>query len=112
MYAGIPAPLMAIAMVLVPATAHTAEPVVCELYEHADYGGNSFPMAWGDKISFFSGRFWNDRISSVRIDDSGCFLEVYEHNDRTGAKGTFEGSVPYVGDEWNDRISHAECACW
>lgn len=86
-----------------------AQPVGCALYEHANFRGQRVVLEDGAQAPRF-GRFWNDRVSSVRVAD-GCRLEVFEHWDYRGFSVAYDGAVGYVGPRMNDRFSAARCEC-
>ena len=79
------------------------------VYEHARFGGESRDVPRGASVSNL-GSLWNDVISSVSV-EPGCALNVWEHANFDGAHTTFIGSVPWVGRDWNDRISSYNCTC-
>ncbi|MDH4988941.1 hypothetical protein QEZ47_26205 [Aminobacter anthyllidis] len=79
------------------------------MYEHNGYGGRVLPMRPDQSISFRAGRFWNDRVSSVRV-APGCTLVVYQHTGMQGASEEFDRNARSIGG-WNDQISSAECIC-
>ena len=56
------------------------------------------------------GNRWDDRISSVRC-ASSCRLIAYERLDYRGEMQLFTGSVPEIGDDWNDKISSMRVTC-
>ncbi|HYP17277.1 MAG TPA: DUF4214 domain-containing protein [Opitutus sp.] len=82
-------------------------------YEHAGFRGGSVTVHAGDKledltqVSFTSGGWANDRISSVRI-EGGAEVLVYRDVQGRGEVLRLERSVADLGDfelGWNDAIS-------
>jgi hypothetical protein len=103
--------LATVASVLMAGSANAQydDDVACEMYEHNGYGGRVLPMRADQSISFRAGRFWNDRVSSVRV-APGCTLVVYQHTGMQGASEEFDRNARSIGG-WNDQISSAECVC-
>ncbi|MEM6669710.1 MAG: hypothetical protein AAF661_10870 [Pseudomonadota bacterium] len=81
----------------------------CEIYENADFRGDSYRMRDGEEALRFSS-FWNNRVSSVRV-ARGCRLIGYDDFNGRGAERVFRDDVSYVGRDWNDRMSGAVCQC-
>lgn len=79
------------------------------MYEHWHFEGEAKRVEAGAYVSFI-GNLWNDVVSSVQV-RSGCVLNVFEHADFAGAQNSFQGSVPFVGEWWNDKISAYTCDC-
>lgn len=75
-------------------------------YEHVNYGGKRWVFFCGDNPTK-----WNDKISSFKIPE-GYSIKVCEHtrSDRRfpGRCRTYKGNVKWVGDKYNDIISHIE----
>ncbi|MEI5678162.1 hypothetical protein G6N74_06940 [Mesorhizobium sp. CGMCC 1.15528] len=83
--------------------------VACVMYEDSNYSGRALRMQPDQAVSFRSGQFWNDRVSSIRV-ARGCSLVVYEDTRMGGRSQEFRRNDRHVGD-WNDEISSAECYC-
>lgn len=98
------------AIVMALWTGSVAAAPVCRMYEHANYGGQRITLHSDEAVNFYSGQFWNDRVSSVRVGHD-CELVVFEHTEMDGRSREFHNDRRYVGDWWNDRISSAECYC-
>jgi hypothetical protein len=81
----------------------------CTYFWHADYQGERGEISEGADMRWI-GQRWNDQISSVQC-APGCWLIAYEHADYGGASTRFAGSVSYVGDFWNDKISAMRVTC-
>lgn len=90
-----------------PAQAHE---ICAILYEHADFGGNSY-VVFGDYTEVpYVGKWWNDRISSVRV-VPGCSLTLFEHTNYQGLPYHIDSDLSYVGNLFNDRASAFTCYC-
>lgn len=81
----------------------------CTMYEHINYGGNTFYIAEQQSYTYL-GNAWNDRVSSVQVSDR-CQLITYQHINYGGDRRTYDSSVSFVGNLWNDQISSAQCMC-
>jgi len=106
----------------------------CVVFEHRDYQGASWWLDDGDSLLGVDGETicttvshcpspptpctvcdwhepsWNDVISSFTVDPD-CTLTLWEHVDG-GAYFRWPGlSYRYVGDNWNDEASRADCRC-
>ena len=81
----------------------------CTLYEHINYGGQSFHMTEGQSYAYL-GDAWNDRVSSVQVSPR-CELITYQHINYGGDRRAYAGSASFVGNLWNDQISSAQCRC-
>lgn len=75
------------------------------VYAAKDYAGNHLEYGKGD-VSFETllAQGFNDIISSLRVPE---ILQVtgYEHANHAGRSKTFVADTPWVGDDWNDKIS-------
>ena len=81
----------------------------CALYEHINYGGQTFHMTEGQSYAYL-GDAWNDRVSSVQVSPQ-CELVTYQHINYGGDRRAYASSVSFVGNLWNDQISSAQCRC-
>jgi len=80
------------------------------VYEHANAGG-IVSYLWGN-TKYNYGSFGNDVISSTDV-DWNCCMTAYEHDYWQGAAVFFcNGYYPYLGNDWNDRMSSASIQCW
>jgi hypothetical protein len=79
------------------------------VFEHINHGGEVKHISSGDNVSYV-GDLWNDKISSVIV-EPGCALNVWEHADYRGKNKTYGGSLPFVGEDFNDIISSYTCTC-
>ena len=73
------------------------------IYEHANFQGRSQTLTAGqyDVAQLLIG---NDTLSSARV-PVGMVLRLYEHAHYQGASIEYRQDTPYVGGEWNDRVS-------
>ena len=73
-----------------------------EIFEHANFSGRKQTLYPGfyniDQLAF-----GNDMISSLKTYDTRVTL--IEHHNGVGARWSFMGNVPYVGNDWNDKTS-------
>ena len=60
---------------------------------------------------FTSGSNWNKMISSLRVESQECGLILYDRS-YVGKFKMFNGNVPYVGNEWNDKTSSIQIRPW
>ena len=81
----------------------------CEVFEHINYGGERMSILSGQNIPSV-GSTWNDRISSVQVNNS-CRLLVFEHDNYEGDRRVFAANTSSVGNLWNDQISSLQCKC-
>ena len=114
------AALLAIVTALwsVPIAARAEEPIFsatgpepnfrgCKLYVDRNYGSPDF----GAGVT--PDRPWHElpkKFSSIAC-AQGCKVTVYENAEFGGASVTWGGFIPYVGTNWDDRISSAKVAC-
>ncbi|TVX89806.1 hypothetical protein [Paenibacillus agilis] len=82
-------------------------------WEHGYYHGSYFDFGNGNQ-SGYVGNAWNDRISSIKAPYLGNGLQVFEHNNFSGASLYIApgGAADYLGNyslrtgtSWNDQIS-------
>jgi hypothetical protein len=92
------------------ASAQYDDQPACVMFEHVNFRGRSIEMGPDDAVSFRGGQFWNDRVSSVFV-RRGCTLVAYEHTGMRGDSIEIRRRARELGDDWNDRISSAECTC-
>lgn len=81
----------------------TKEDVWYRLWDDANYKG-AYVERYSDEEYANIGSLWNDRISSIEILGPASF-GAYEHADYKGDFKWFTSSTPYVGDDWNDKIT-------
>lgn len=81
----------------------------CELFEHANYQGDSLFAMENEEIEYV-GDEWNDQFSSIQVTEE-CTFEGYEHANFQGAHVNYDQDVEFFGESWNDRISSFVCAC-
>lgn len=82
----------------------------CRVYRDVNFAGGELALAANNSYSML-GAGMNDQASSVKV-PQGCSLTVYSHEGLDGRSRVFlEGDYNYVGEQWDDRISSAECAC-
>ena len=84
-------------------------PTEVVLWEDPGYSGPSFNYSIntnrGDATQDIYAVFaLNDKISSVEV-GSDVKVAFYRHNFFCGPSKVFEGSVPYLGNYWNDQMS-------
>ncbi|WP_265517146.1 peptidase inhibitor family I36 protein [Nitratireductor luteus] len=72
-------------------------------YEDINYGGQSFCAAPGQSSALLNG-FWNDRISSIRV-QGRTGVRLCEHKNFGGWCTDYSRDVPFVGNGRNDQIS-------
>lgn len=78
--------------------AHYNRPLYATFYEHGGYGGDSFKMKVGETKGWV-GDWWNDRISSIKLDSSPDMkIEVFEHAHFGGYKWTLPGATNFRND--------------
>lgn len=86
---------------------HGSENAVVTVYRNKDYNDNS---PWKINASSYhieprlSSVGFNNTISSMKI-PKGFAVMAYEHSKFKGKSTKFTGDVPYVGNNWNDKIS-------
>jgi hypothetical protein len=56
-------------------------------------------------IGGYLGWNWNEAISSFRTFSNCAVVEGFAGNNYSGDFRTWVGDTPYLGDDWNDRIS-------
>jgi len=85
-------------------------------YLDPEYGGDSTDVrspegtcdAVGHGVSDiggFLGRHWNDAIASFRTYGDCAVVEGFAGNNYGGDFRTWVGDTPYVGDDWDHRVS-------
>jgi hypothetical protein len=85
-------------------------------YRDADYDGDTVDLrstegpcdaaGYGvSDIGEYLGWAWNDSVSSFRTFGNCTVVQSFANNNYGGDFHTFIGDTPYVGDDWNDRIS-------
>lgn len=79
------------------------------MFEHINFDGERREVDNGAFVPWI-GNLWNDQVSSMQV-LPGCVVNAYEHINFGGVHATFLGSVPQVGDGWNDIISSYTCSC-
>ena len=75
---------------------------VC-FFEHRDFAGNRF-CANEDQYAAFVGQAWNDRISSIQV-EQGATLQACQHANLEGWCERYDGSVRRLAADRNDEIS-------
>lgn len=86
-----------------------SEYLVAQLYQHAGYRG-SYAQIFDSRACSKQVRYksmpsgWNDAVSSFKV-YGGCTVRVWEDGGASGASSNWVGSMSYVGDALNDRIS-------
>ncbi len=114
----------AIALAALAAPAFAAGPG-CTIFQHRGFGGAHWFLHNGDDMlmiqppelgtsdgihRFIYKADWNDQVSSVKV-SPGCTLTMWEDVNKGGAHFTARHDHEYLGDNWNDRVSEAECTC-
>lgn len=85
-------------------------------YADAGYGGDTTDVRSTDgpcdtggsgvsDIGGALGRSWDHAISSFRTFGDCAIVQGFENNRYAGESRIWVGDQPYVGDDWNDRIS-------
>ncbi len=76
-----------------------------QLFVDRDYGGDSVILDEGIyNIGDSTGKVGDDTVSSLTV-APGYSVVAYLDRDLTGEKVIFTANTPYVGDQYNDRIS-------
>ena len=106
-------------------TAVQAANRTCTIFQHRDFGGAHWTLGHRDDMKmvdepdlgtsdgihrFIYDPSWNDQVSSFKV-GPGCTITLWEHVDRGGHHFRSSRSYSYVGDNWNDKASEAECDC-
>ena len=99
--------MLAAALYLAPEA--SAQTVCATIYEHIDFGGSSRNISPGESSANI-GTLWNDKASSLRV-TPGCGFNGWQHADYRGTHKSFVGTVPWIGDGWNDILSSYTCTC-
>jgi len=85
-------------------------------FEHERWGGDTFQVARHFNVKDLSIYSFNDKISSIRNNDSKCWVDWWEHPDYSGRNWgqSPKNDVANVGSWWNDRISaiHWGAGCY
>jgi hypothetical protein len=108
-----------------PAAKRKPNYVAVDFYEIGDGGGIVGTVDESSVLLFSDGNFggvaqvmtagwhWitdvvigNDAVSSLKV-GPGAAVTLYDHDGFQGASRTFTGSVPWVGNDFNDRASSA-----
>lgn len=77
-------------------------------YQDWNYNGGSIDLALGTyDYNYLVQRGFNDRISSIKV-PNGLKAVMYEHANRGGRSKTFTSDAQWIGDDFNDIISHIE----
>lgn len=76
------------------------------LFRHADFAGSSSDARnynCVDAAGYYTLGNFNNQVSAIIVDNGKC-IRVFDGQHYTGASTVFCGTVPYVGNAWNDRI--------
>jgi syncollin len=102
----------------------------CTLYEHRDFQGAAWYLDGYETMIMVDGESlgcttnghgdgcmsytyegsWNDALSSFDV-DSGCTITLWEDINEGGAHFRSDIGYTYVGGDWNDIASEAQCMC-
>ena len=74
------------------------------IYVDSNYKGAAVTLGVGNYPSLKGYKVGNDIISSMKV-DPGCQCLAYIDENYRGAYRVFTGDVPYVGNDFNDKIS-------
>ena len=75
-----------------------------------DGGGDTIPIPHAKDVDggvYILPNEWKNRISAITLEE-GCKVKAVADN---GAEVTFNSSTPWIGHEWNDRITKMICTC-
>jgi Ca2+-binding RTX toxin-like protein len=79
-----------------------------EIFQHDNYGGNSFRLAPGKYNNIDLGSVGNDQLSSLKV-PRGLTVILYEYGDFQGKQKVFNsGDYSSVGGDFNDQTSSIE----
>jgi hypothetical protein len=79
-----------------------------EVFTERDYRGAYAALNFGIyNVGRETGSVGNDTISSLKV-APGYQVTVYTDTHATGSSTTFTSDTPYVGDNFNDKISSIE----
>ena len=81
----------------------------CILYTELNYLGRSILIAKNEDRSYVGDKL-NNKISSVKV-PSICKLIVYDNANFRAYKTEFKNTFSSIGQQWDNRISSAECRC-
>jgi hypothetical protein len=85
-------------------------PQACRLYRDMNFAGGELALAASNSYSTLAYGM-NDQTSSIKV-PQGCKLTVYSREGLSGRSRVFlEGDYNFIGQEWDDRISSADCSC-
>ena len=73
------------------------------IYEHAHYKGRSQSLNVG-KYNMGQLSIGNDTLSSLKV-PSGMRVVLYEHADFRGVSKRIQDNTPWIGKEFNDKVS-------
>jgi hypothetical protein len=101
----------------------------CTFYENANGSGASWhkEVSWqsskeGNQVTYaevvnYTGDWWNDKISSIRCDDSAslhCYTAIYPDANRGGQDAVIagqQGLISLQGSRWDNSISSFAVFC-
>ena len=87
---------------------YSGEAARVTVYQHSDFCGFGIALGPGEyalsDLNEIGGVSANDCISSLKV-PAGYAVIVYEHDHFQGESARFSEDAPFVGTEWNDRIS-------
>ncbi len=81
----------------------------CILYTELNYLGRNILINKNQETSYVGDNI-NNKISSVKV-PSSCKLIVYDNANFRGYKTEFKRGFSSIGQQWDNRISSAECRC-
>jgi hypothetical protein len=80
----------------------------CVYYQDVPWAGKWRSIAGGTRRRYV-GDSWNELISSFSCNPA-CHVVAFQDRDFQGARGEF-GTIMYVGEPWNDKISSLIAVC-
>ena len=87
-----------------------SQPICATMFQHWKYEGSSINLTSVPSKTRNIPSDWNDQVSGMKI-GKGCSLTVHEHSNGRGPSKTFSSDIPWIGSEWNDKISSYRCSC-
>lgn len=84
-------------------------PRACLLFDETAFSGRRLEAHAGVAFEYV-GDAWNNRISSIAC-APGCRLIAYQTIVFGGARASFTGARPRLGQSWDNRISALRVAC-
>ena len=80
------------------------------LFEHANFGGETYIIYNPDANTSFVGDWWNDKVSSVSVMPN-CRITLFEHPNFGGNTINLYGYNSFAGDYWDEKASSFACHC-